>query len=110
MHPFLLSVSAKLMILLEKTAQPQTDNRVLNPTSIVLASEAGQISLRLPTSGPSLRFAEIVAAAFRQQSVILLLPVEIGRLADPGLAADLPHCNPVMALLQDERLLCVRKP
>lgn len=31
------------------------------------------------------------------------------KLAGPGLAADLRHRNPVTALLQDERLLGVRK-
>src|SRR5579871_3892472 len=49
------------------------------------------------------------AHLIRQQPVILLLPVEIRRLADPGLAADLRHRNPVTALLQNERLLRVRK-
>src|SRR5262249_23203826 len=45
----------------------------------------------------------------RQQPVVLLLPIEIGRLADPGLAADVRNRNPVVALLQDKRLLGVRK-
>src|SRR5579871_5687541 len=49
------------------------------------------------------------AHLIRQQPVILLLPVEIRRLTDPGLAADLRHRNPVTALLQNERLLRVRK-
>ena len=45
----------------------------------------------------------------RQQTGILLLPVEIGRLADPRLAADLRNRPPVFALLDDERLLRVRE-
>src|SRR5690606_41683723 len=45
----------------------------------------------------------------RQQPVILLLPIEISRLADPGLAADLGDRHAVIALLQNERLLGVRK-
>src|SRR6476661_8816276 len=40
----------------------------------------------------------------RQQPVVPLLPVEVRRLADPRLAADLGHSHPVMTLLQDERL------
>jgi len=38
-----------------------------------------------------------------------LLPVEIGRLADPCLAADLSHRRSFLALLDDERLLRVRE-
>ena len=34
--------------------------------------------------------------------------MEIRRLADPSLSADLPHRNTVIALLQNERLLGVR--
>ncbi|MGF7055733.1 hypothetical protein GGC47_004946 [Bosea sp. OAE752] len=45
----------------------------------------------------------------RQKPLVLLLPIEIGRLADPGPPADLRHRNPVHTLLQDERLLRVRK-
>jgi len=45
----------------------------------------------------------------RQQPGILLLPVEVGRRTDPGLAADLRHRCPFLALLDDERLLRVRK-
>lgn len=40
----------------------------------------------------------------RQQPAIALLPVELGRLADPGLAADLRDRRASLALLQDERL------
>jgi len=43
----------------------------------------------------------------RQQAIILLLPVEVGCLADPGLAADLRHRHAVLVLLEDERLLGV---
>jgi hypothetical protein len=43
----------------------------------------------------------------RQQPVVLLLPVEVGCLADPGLAADLRHRHAVRVLLEDERLLGV---
>ncbi len=46
----------------------------------------------------------------RQQPAIPLLPVEIGRLADPRLAADLGHRRALIALLQDERLLRLREP
>ena len=37
------------------------------------------------------------------------LPVEIRRLVDPCLAADFADRNPGLALLDDERLLCVRE-
>lgn len=40
-----------------------------------------------------------------RQQTVLLLPIDLGRLADPGFAADLRHRTPVAALLQDERLL-----
>ena len=46
----------------------------------------------------------------RQQPAIPLLPVEIGRLADPRLAADLGHRRAFLALLQDKRLLRLREP
>ena len=45
----------------------------------------------------------------RKQPGILLLPVEVGRLADPGLAADLSNRRALVALLDDERLLRVRE-
>ncbi len=35
----------------------------------------------------------------RQQAVVLSLPIEVGRLADPGLAADIRHRYAVGALL-----------
>lgn len=37
------------------------------------------------------------------------LQVEVGRLADPCLAADLSYGRAFLALLDDERLLCVRE-
>lgn len=43
----------------------------------------------------------------RRQPLVLLLPIEVGRLADPGLPADLRHGCSLLALLQDERLLGV---
>jgi len=43
-----------------------------------------------------------------QQARILLLPVEVGGLADPGLPADLGNRCAFFALLDDERLLRVR--
>jgi hypothetical protein len=39
-----------------------------------------------------------------------ILPIEVGRLADPGLPADLRHRHAIIALLQDERPLRLRKP
>src|SRR3546814_14015112 len=45
----------------------------------------------------------------RRQAGILLFPVEVGRLADPCLPTDLCHRNAVLALLDNERLLCVRE-
>jgi putative transposase len=42
-----------------------------------------------------------------QHAVVFLLPVEVGRLADPGPAADVRNGNAVRALLQDGRLLRV---
>jgi hypothetical protein len=45
----------------------------------------------------------------QQQAIALLLPIEVGRLADAGLAADIRHWHSVGALLQDKRLLDVRK-
>jgi hypothetical protein len=44
-----------------------------------------------------------------QQTIVLLLPIEVGRLADASLAADIHHRHAVGALLQDKRLLGVRK-
>jgi hypothetical protein len=46
----------------------------------------------------------------RQQAVVFLLPVsvEVGRLADPGLAANVRHRHAVGAPLENERLLDVR--
>src|SRR6476469_2447494 len=44
-----------------------------------------------------------------QQSIELLLPIEIGCLADPSLAADVRRRHSVTALLQNKRLLGVRK-
>ena len=40
----------------------------------------------------------------RQQTSIPFFPVEVGRLTDPGLAADLRNRRAFLALLQDERL------
>src|SRR3954451_782246 len=45
----------------------------------------------------------------RQQPVVLLLPIEVGRLANTGLAANVRHRHSIGALLQNERLLGVRK-
>src|SRR5215217_6550831 len=45
----------------------------------------------------------------RQQAVILVLQVKIGRLADAGLTAHIRHGHAVGTLLQDKRLLGVRK-
>jgi len=45
----------------------------------------------------------------RQQPVILLLPIEIGHLADAGGATNLRDQHAVIALLQNERLLSVRE-
>jgi hypothetical protein len=44
----------------------------------------------------------------QRRSVILPLLVEVGRLADPGLAAALRNRNPVITLLEDERVLSIR--
>src|SRR6478735_2594448 len=44
-----------------------------------------------------------------QQPIELLLPIEIGCLADPSLPADVRHRHSVTALLQNKRLLGVRK-
>lgn len=44
-----------------------------------------------------------------QHAVLLLLPVEVGRLADPGPAADVRDGTAVHTLLQDERHLRVIK-
>jgi len=43
----------------------------------------------------------------RQQTGILLLPIEGGRLADPGLPTDLGNRRAFLALLDDKRLLGV---
>ena len=45
----------------------------------------------------------------RQQAIVLPLPVEVGRLADPGLRAGIRHRHAVCSLLQNKRLLGVRK-
>jgi len=45
-----------------------------------------------------------------QKARILLLRAEVGRLADPGLAADLRDRRPVFALLDDERLSRAPEP
>jgi hypothetical protein len=45
----------------------------------------------------------------RQQTCILLLPIEVCRLADASLAADLGNWCAFLALLDDERLLRVQK-
>lgn len=45
----------------------------------------------------------------RQQAVVLLLPVEVGRLAAPGLAANVRNRDLILALLQNKRLLGIRK-
>jgi len=44
-----------------------------------------------------------------QKPCILLLPSEVGGLADPGLTKDLSGRCSFLALFQNERLLCVRK-
>ena len=45
------------------------------------------------------------APAFRPEAApIPFLPVEVGRLADPGFSADLRNRRAFLALLQDERL------
>ena len=44
-----------------------------------------------------------------RHAVVLLLPVEIRRLADPSPPADIGDGNPVSALLENERLLRVRE-
>ncbi len=45
----------------------------------------------------------------RQHAGIFFLPIEVGRLADPRLAADLGNRHTFITLLQNERLLGVRK-
>lgn len=50
-----------------------------------------------------------IGASRRAATRILLAPIEIRRLADPCLPADLCHRHAVIALLQNERLLGVRK-
>lgn len=45
----------------------------------------------------------------RQQPVILLLPIEIRRRADPRLATDVRNRHPVRTLLQNKRFLGLRK-
>ncbi len=45
----------------------------------------------------------------RRQTLAPILPVEIGRLADPGTPADLCNRPPFHAPLQYERLLRIRK-
>ena len=44
-----------------------------------------------------------------QQPAISLLPVEVGRLADPSLAADLGYRRAFLALLLNKRLLRLRE-
>jgi hypothetical protein len=53
--------------------------------------------------------AASVAAFRRQQAVVLLLPIEVGHLADPALSATLGHRNAVRYLLENESLLGVRR-
>src|SRR2546423_10416969 len=43
----------------------------------------------------------------RQQTVVLLFPIEVGRLADSSLAADIRHRHAVRSLLENKRLLGV---
>lgn len=45
----------------------------------------------------------------RQHARVFFLPVEIGRLTNSRLPADLRHRHTFVALFQNERLLCVRK-
>ena len=45
-----------------------------------------------------------------QQPAVSLLPVEVSRLTDPRLAADLRDRRAFLALLQDKRLLRLREP
>jgi hypothetical protein len=45
----------------------------------------------------------------RLHAVVLLLPIEVSRLADSGLPADLCNRYAVLALLQNERFLRVRE-
>lgn len=40
----------------------------------------------------------------RQHARVLLLPIEVGRLADPWLATDLRGRRSIVTLLEDERL------
>jgi hypothetical protein len=64
------------------------------------------------THAPTIKTDHPVAAGQhlrRQQPSVLLLPVEVCRLADPSLPADLRHRCSFLALLNDERLLRVRK-
>jgi hypothetical protein len=42
------------------------------------------------------------------KTIVFLFPIEVGRLADPSVAADIRHRHTSVALLQNERLLCVR--
>ena len=45
----------------------------------------------------------------RQKPIVLLLPIEMGCVADPSLAADLCNRMTIGSLLQNERLLRVRE-
>jgi len=54
-----------------------------------------------------MRFNNRNALADRGRTIDLL-PIEVGRLADPRLAADVRHGNAVCVLLQNERLLRLR--
>lgn len=51
----------------------------------------------------------ILKAGLRQQTVAVLLPVEVGRLAEVGLAADICYRHAVGVLLKNERVLRVQK-
>ena len=73
--------------------------------------EPGVLLLELPQS-LHLRRQQAAILVLREIAVRFLFrftPVEIRGLADPGLAAHLRDRNPFLALLQYERLLCVRE-
>ena len=61
----------------------------------------------LVEAGPDLARDDVVR--WRRHSIVLLLPVEVGRLAYPSLPADILDRNAVRSLLQNKCLLCVRE-
>src|SRR6478609_9055482 len=73
-------------------------------------SDVSRIRYSSRTGGHSIRCVLLQPPHLgRQQTIVLLPPIEIGGLANPGLAADLRHRHAVVALLQNKRLLGVRK-